>query len=100
MDNKIKVMFIGEKRIHSNKKNQDYHVLEVVMPPRKRSDTGEVIPAQATQYFIDVNNRMADGLVMGDIVALNIDYDPVAKRETLLNMDRVAESPFSAEDFI
>ena len=99
MDNKFKVMFVGEKRIHSNKKNQDYHVIEVVLPPRKSSDTGELIPAQSTQYFIDVNNRMADGLVMGDVVSLNIDYDPVAKRETLLGMDRVAESPFRAEDF-
>ena len=42
MDNKFKVMFVGEKRIHSNKKNQDYHVIEVVLPPRKRSDTASL----------------------------------------------------------
>ena len=99
MDNKVKVMFVGEKRIHSNKKNQDFHVVEVVLPPRKRSDTGEVVPAQATQYFIDLNSRMADGLVMCDVVVLHIDYDPVAKRETLMGMDRAVESPFSVEDF-
>lgn len=96
---KIKTMFVGEKKFHSNKKNQDYHVLEVIMPSRTRSDTGELIPAQAVQYFIDINSRMADGLVFGDIVALNIDYDPVAKRETLLGMERVQESMYGAEDF-
>ena len=99
MDNKVKVMFVAEKRIHSNKKNQDYHLVEVIMPPRKRRDSGTIIPAEAVRYYIDLESRMADGLVMGDVVSLNIDYDPVAKRETLLGMDRVAESPFRAEDF-
>ena len=99
MDNKVKVMFVAEKRIHSNKKNQDYHLVEVIMPPRKRRDSGTIIPAEAVRYYIDLESRMADGLVMGDIVALDIDYDPVAKRETLIGIERLAESPFSADDF-
>ena len=94
----VKALFLGVRKLHSNKKNQDYRTVEFYVPPFKDAKGFE--RGGVMTYFTELDSRIGEDLHVGTIVLPKINYDPIARREELTGFDVIRATPFKPADFI
>lgn len=92
-----KAIFLGVRTIHSNKKDQDYRVVDFYTPPFK--DASGYMRGGVETIFTPVDSTLGVGINMGAIVVPEFEYNHYSQREELLGMKVVCDSPYSDADF-
>ena len=93
----IKAIFLGVRKLHSNKKNQDYRTVEFFVPPFKDSRGFE--RGGLMTYFTELDNTVGSDVRVGAVVTPEITYDALSRREELVGLKVVKNSPYSPNDF-
>lgn len=93
----IKAVFLGVKKIHSNKKNQDYRTVEIYVPPFK--DARGFERGGLMTYFTELDSTVGSDLRCGALVVPDITYDALSHREELVGFKVLKPTPFSPADF-
>lgn len=93
----IKAVFLGVKKIHSNKKNQDFRTVEIYVPPFK--DARGFERGGLMTYFTELDSTVGSDLRCGAIVSPEIDYDALSHREELVGFKVLKPAPYTPADF-
>jgi hypothetical protein len=92
-----KAIFLGISKFHSNNKNQDYRQVNLYTPPFK--DKNGFTRGGVEQIFTDVNSTIGSGLKCGAIVEPQFEYDHYSRRDELIGLELVQDSPYNETDF-
>ena len=94
----VKALFLGVRKLHSNKKNQDYRTVEFYVPPFKDGKGFE--RGGVMTYFTELDSTVGSDLRCGAIVIPEITYDAMSRREELVGFKVVKATPYNmAVDF-
>lgn len=94
----VKALFLGVRKLHSNKKNQDYRTVEFYVPPFKDAKGFE--RGGVMTYFTELDSTVGNDLRCGTIVIPEVTYDALSRREELTGFKVVKSTPYNmAVDF-
>ena len=93
----VKAVFLGVQKIHSNKKNQDYRKVEFYVPPFK--DARGFERGGLMTYFTELDSTVGSNIYCGAIVQPEIYYDALSRREELVALKVIKNSPYNQSDF-
>lgn len=93
----LKAVFLGVQKLHSNKKNQDYRKVEFYVPPFK--DARGFERGGLMTYFTELDSTVGSDLRVGAIVIPEVNYDVLTRREELVGLKVVKNTPYSPDDF-
>jgi hypothetical protein len=92
-----KAIFLGVSKFHSNNKNQDYRQVNLYTPPFK--DKNGYTRGGVEQIFTDIKSTIGEDLECGTIVEPLFEYDHYSRRDELIGLNKIQDSPYSEEDF-
>lgn len=92
-----KAIFLGVRKLHSNKKNQDYRTVEIYTPLFKDERGFECGGVQT--FFTPLDSKLGDGLPVGTIVKPEFLYNPYNGRSDLSALNIVAKTPYTSDAF-